>query len=63
MRHMKKKTYEKPKTKLFDIEKYDIITTSGSSPESGGAPDGSDGGASGGASGGNSDIGPWDPTM
>ena len=56
---MKKKTYEKPKTKLFDIEKYDIITTSGSSPESGGAPGGSDDGASG----GNSDIGPWDPTM
>ena len=58
---MKKTVYKEPVIELFEIERSDILTTSG-----GGNPGGGDyggGGYDGGDNSGGSDIGPWDPIM
>ena len=59
---MGKTVYKKPIIELLEIEKNDILTTSG-----GGNPGGGDygggGNPGGGDNSGGADIGPWDPIM
>ena len=59
-----KTVYKKPLIELFEIEKSDILTTSGGNQGDGNQGDGwGDDNSGGSDNSGGADIGPWDPIM